>query len=362
MPPTILTPSHIHTFFGIPQKLIYDRGTSFMNIGFSIFLVQPGITHAPRTKWPHSTNGRVETWSKHLSRSFRCHLSEARNNWAKLACELSFGHNTSANSSTGTTRDEIFFGFKPQITFSLKLNFVSAYRTILVWKKIQTFLVKTLCWPREPRWIYWTEKLSSKIFIVKCIKRFAKPIIVLYCAQTSRNLRNQYRMDKKYFRKLMMSHSKNHKICANSKMNRTMQLKYLTRLFLRLLSAPIRPGLKSFFVTNSWKLLPQTTIYQFFLSVYEKPFNDEKTEHFYNEYARNWFSQINQPIESIVERQQLRDYLLIFPDTPGPSRMETTFNSPVKNNSCHSTPSHLASSLDSGIFQSSLTIFFSFQH
>ena len=89
------------------------------------------------------------------------------------------------------------------------------------------------------------------------------------------------------------------------------------------------------------------------LSNYEKPFNDDKTEHFYNEYAKCRLSQLNQPIDSFVERQHLNDYLPIFSDTSGQSRMDTTITLPVNDNSSHSTPKFLASSLDSGIPQSS---------
>ena len=97
------------------------------------------------------------------------------------------------------------------------------------------------------------------------------------------------------------------------------------------------------------------------LSNYEKPFNDDKTEHFYNEYAKCRLSKLNQPIDSFVERQHLNDYLPIFPDTNvsaitnghcEPSPMDTTIKSPVKDNSCHSTPNLSASSPDSGIPQS----------
>ena len=97
------------------------------------------------------------------------------------------------------------------------------------------------------------------------------------------------------------------------------------------------------------------------LSNYEKPFNDDKTEHFYNEYAKHRLSQLNQPIDSFVERQHLNDYLPIFPDTSGQSRMDTTVTSPVNDNSCHSTPNLLASSPDSGIPQSSPHTPLSFQ-
>ena len=89
------------------------------------------------------------------------------------------------------------------------------------------------------------------------------------------------------------------------------------------------------------------------VSNYEKPFNDDKTKHFYNEYAKCQLSHLDQPIDSIVERQHLNDYLPIFLDTCGPSRKETTIKSPVKDNSGLSTLNLLASSPDSGIPQSS---------
>ena len=73
----------------------------------------------------------------------------------------------------------------------------------------------------------------------------------------------------------------------------------------------------------------------------------------YNEPAKKQFFQLNQPIDPIVEPQHLNDYLPIFHDTSRPSRMDTTFISPVKDNICHSTPNLLASSPDSGIPQSS---------
>ena len=79
---TIEAMSTFITSFGIPQKLVYDRGTSFVSTDFSTFLLEFGITHAPRTKWSPWTNGKNEIQNKHLSRYFRCYLSEAGNNWA----------------------------------------------------------------------------------------------------------------------------------------------------------------------------------------------------------------------------------------------------------------------------------------
>ena len=95
-----------------------------MSTNFSTFLLDFGITHAPRTKWSPWINEKVEVQKKRLSRYFRCYLSEARTNWAKLACQFALAHNTSVNSSTGTTAYEIVLGFEPQKPISLKLGLV----------------------------------------------------------------------------------------------------------------------------------------------------------------------------------------------------------------------------------------------
>ena len=38
------------TSFGIPQKLVYDRRTFFVSTDFCTFLLEFGITRAPKTK------------------------------------------------------------------------------------------------------------------------------------------------------------------------------------------------------------------------------------------------------------------------------------------------------------------------
>lgn len=110
------------TSFGIPQKLVYDRGTAFMNTDFAHYLKELGITHAPRTAYSPWTNGKVETQNKHLGRYFRQFLSDSGSNWSELASKFSFAHNTTVNYGTGLTPYEILFGQKPHVPLSLKLG------------------------------------------------------------------------------------------------------------------------------------------------------------------------------------------------------------------------------------------------
>ena len=108
--------------FGIPQKLVYDKGSAFFNQDFTSYIHELDITLAPRTAYSPWTNGKVEIQNKHLGAHFRIFLEQARGKWDKLAPKIAFSHNTVPNASTGILPYEIVFGQKPQIPLSLKLG------------------------------------------------------------------------------------------------------------------------------------------------------------------------------------------------------------------------------------------------
>ena len=101
--------------FGIPQSVIHDRGTAFLNTDFVNWTNVLGVTLRSRTAHSRWTNGKVETQKPHIARYWRTFLNDAGTNWASLAPNLAFVHNTSVNNTTGKTPYEIVFGAKPQI-------------------------------------------------------------------------------------------------------------------------------------------------------------------------------------------------------------------------------------------------------
>ena len=111
----------IHSF-GIPQSIVHDRGTAFINTEFINWTKELGITLRPRTAHSPWTNGKIETQNQHIARYWRNFLNDAGNNWSSLAPKFAFAHNTSVNYTTGKTPCEIVFGTKPQIPMSLKLG------------------------------------------------------------------------------------------------------------------------------------------------------------------------------------------------------------------------------------------------
>ena len=95
------------TSYGIPQKIIHDNGTAFINSDFINWTKEVGKTLAPRTTYSPGTNGRVEVQNQHLTRYWRNFTNESGNNWSKLAPKFAFAHNTIVNYTTGLTPYEI---------------------------------------------------------------------------------------------------------------------------------------------------------------------------------------------------------------------------------------------------------------
>ena len=108
--------------FGIPQSIIHDRGTAFINTEFINWTKELGITLRHRTAYSPWTNGKIETQNQHIARHWRNFLNDTGNNWSSLAPKFAFAHNTSVNYTSGKTTYETVFGTKAQIPMSLKLG------------------------------------------------------------------------------------------------------------------------------------------------------------------------------------------------------------------------------------------------
>ena len=89
--------------FGIPQSIIHDRGTAFLNTDFVNWTKELGIFLRPRTAHSPWTNGKVETQNQHIAHYWRSFLNDAGTNCASLASKFAFAHNTSVYYTTGKT-------------------------------------------------------------------------------------------------------------------------------------------------------------------------------------------------------------------------------------------------------------------
>ena len=73
---------------------------------------------------------RLKYIRKHLVHYFGHFLSQNGSNWASLAPNFAFAHNTSVNTATGSTPYKIVFGLKPELSLSLKLGLMRDTRKL----------------------------------------------------------------------------------------------------------------------------------------------------------------------------------------------------------------------------------------
>ena len=109
-------------FFGIPQYIVHDRGTAFINTEFIKWTKELGITLRPRTAHSPWTFVKTETQNPHIAPYWRSFLNDVGCTWSSSAPKFAFAHNTSVNFTTGKTTYENVFGTKPQIPMSSKLG------------------------------------------------------------------------------------------------------------------------------------------------------------------------------------------------------------------------------------------------
>ena len=112
------------TSYGIPQKIVHNNGTAFINSDSINWTKESGINLAPRTTYFPWTNGKVEVQNQHLNRYWRNFMNQSGNNWSKLAFKFAFAHNTNVNYTTGQKPHEIVLGTKPQVPMTLKLGLI----------------------------------------------------------------------------------------------------------------------------------------------------------------------------------------------------------------------------------------------
>ena len=108
--------------YGIPQSIIHERGTAFVNTHeFVNWTKIFGIALRPRTANSPRTNDKIETQNQHIARYWRTFLNKSGNNCAPFTAKFVFAHSTSVNYTTEKTPYQIVYCNKSQILMSLKL-------------------------------------------------------------------------------------------------------------------------------------------------------------------------------------------------------------------------------------------------
>ncbi|XP_063360618.1 uncharacterized protein LOC134649717 [Cydia amplana] len=100
------------SYFGVPTRLITDKGTSFTSKTFKEFVSSHGIKHIENAVATPRANGQVERFNRTIlnALSTSTHGKDEKN-WDEYVAEIQVGLNTTMHKTTQKTPSEFLFGF-----------------------------------------------------------------------------------------------------------------------------------------------------------------------------------------------------------------------------------------------------------
>lgn len=99
--------------YGVPNRIVTDRGTAFTSGSFQEFCLKKGIKHILTAVATPRANGQVERYNATILQALASSINSERD-WEKKLHTIKFVLNNTKNASTGSTPSEILMGYKPR--------------------------------------------------------------------------------------------------------------------------------------------------------------------------------------------------------------------------------------------------------
>ena len=112
----------VYSRFGLPAKVISDRGPQFTSKAFRELHRSLGIETALSTAYHPQTDGQTERVNQELDLALRIYCANNPENWAKLLPQFEFAHNQRTHSVTGKSPFELLYGFQPEAIGTVRTN------------------------------------------------------------------------------------------------------------------------------------------------------------------------------------------------------------------------------------------------
>lgn len=120
---TIKALERIFYDFGIPSRIVSDRGTSFTSTSFKAFCEAHGIKHVLNAVACPRANGQAERFNQTVLNSLAAqNLCGHERDWDKCLGKIQWGINNTINASTRKSATEALFGLKLRDDLANKLN------------------------------------------------------------------------------------------------------------------------------------------------------------------------------------------------------------------------------------------------
>ena len=119
---TITMLKHWFYKFGPPDRIVSDRGSSFLNHEFIDFCYIHGVENKFLSGYNPQANGQVETMNQHIGAYLRCITGERIKRWSLVIEQFCFAYNTSIVSVLKMSPFQIMFNRKPKTPNQFKLG------------------------------------------------------------------------------------------------------------------------------------------------------------------------------------------------------------------------------------------------
>ena len=121
----VKTLNEISQFFGMPARLISDRGSAFTSKQFATYCHDNDITHIQTAVRTPRANGQIARVFRSLNKSLAC-LTKDQNgkDWDENICAIQWGLNNITHSITGSSAQNLLFSYKPANMLHNKLSLV----------------------------------------------------------------------------------------------------------------------------------------------------------------------------------------------------------------------------------------------
>lgn len=101
------------TTYGIPTRLITDRGSAFTSKGFKDFTKLKGIKHILNAVATPRANGQIERYNATILQALATSIKHD-DEWEKRLPDIQFAMNNTKNASTSLTPSELLMGYRPR--------------------------------------------------------------------------------------------------------------------------------------------------------------------------------------------------------------------------------------------------------
>ena len=107
---------NVYRRFGLPKRMISDRGPQFSSQVFQELCTKLGVKSSMSTAYHPQTDGQTERMNQEIEAYLRIYCGAHPEQWVDHLPDLEFAHNINVHSATNQSPFALMMGYNPQVT------------------------------------------------------------------------------------------------------------------------------------------------------------------------------------------------------------------------------------------------------